>query len=194
MRQTNIKRVTNETSVETAVNLDEFSIPEVITPCGFLNHMLELFGYHSRFSLKITASGDTHVDFHHLVEDTAITLGDALFQAVGDKTGITRYGHAVIPMDEARAAVTIDLSGRPWLEVSGLTIDGKIGDFDAELVLEFFRAISAHLKATLHIDVQAGTNRHHIAEAVFKAFARALCIAVCLIPGTAVPSSKGVLE
>lgn len=193
MRQTNIKRITGETSVEITVNLDSFSKPRVNTPCGFLNHMLDLFGTHSKIQLSVTASGDIDVDYHHLVEDVGITLGDALLQALEDKKDINRYGHAVIPMDEARVAVTLDLSGRPWLESDSLNLDGKIGDFDGELILEFFRAITAQLKMNLHIEVEKGQNRHHIAEALFKGFARALRQAITLIPDSGIPSSKGVI-
>ncbi|HYM58004.1 MAG TPA: imidazoleglycerol-phosphate dehydratase, partial [Solirubrobacteraceae bacterium] len=162
---------------------------------GFLDHMLDLVARHGRLDLEVKVSGDLQTGSHHTVEDTGIVLGRALDRALGDRAGIARYGHAVVPMDEARAACVIDVSGRPFCTVAGLTLPpGDIAGFEHEASEEFFRAVASAARLTLHIELQAGTNAHHMIEACFKAFARALRAAVALDatePG--VPSTKGTL-
>lgn len=170
--------------------------------CGFLGHMLELFAFHGGFRLEVTGSGDTHVDYHHLVEDVGICLGTALKKALGDKAGIARYGHAAVPMDEALCMVTIDISGRPRLVYNASLPAEKVGDFDTELVEEFMQALASNAGLTLHVNVMYGRNTHHIIEAMFKALGRALAQAAAVsrvgggaaaTAGVSVPSSKGVL-
>jgi imidazoleglycerol-phosphate dehydratase len=165
------------------------------TGVGFLDHMLDLLARHGRLDLNVTVTGDLETGGHHTVEDTGIVLGQALDEALGDRAQITRYGHAIVPMDEARALCAIDVSGRPYLalEAAGLP-PGATGGFDHELLEEFFRAVANNAKLTLHLELQAPGNAHHMIEAAFKAFARALRAAVAIDPTeTGVPSTKGVL-
>jgi imidazoleglycerol-phosphate dehydratase len=192
-RSANITRKTNETDITLALSLDGGPY-ENRTGVGFFDHMLDHIGRHGRVGLKVTAKGDTHIDDHHTVEDVGIVLGQAIAKALGDKKGIERYGFASVPMDEALARVSIDLSGRSALVFDARFTEpaGKIGAFDTQLVREFFTAVVANGKFNCHIEVVRGDNDHHIAEAIFKAFGRALRQAVA-ITGNEVPSTKGVL-
>jgi imidazoleglycerol-phosphate dehydratase len=194
-RSAEIHRTTGETDVRLNVALDGEGAGARRTGVGFLDHMLDLLARHGRLDLEVATSGDLHTGAHHTVEDTGIVLGQALDQALGDRRGIRRYGHAVVPMDEARAAVALDLSGRPFCLWEGLALPyGDIAGFENELAEEFFRAVASSARLTLHVDVQAGTNAHHMIEAVFKAFARALRVAVSIDPEEpGVPSTKGTL-
>lgn len=194
-RKSELSRKTLETDVTLTLNLDGSGVHDVQTGVGFLDHMLTLFAVHSRFDLTLRCEGDTHVDDHHSVEDIGICLGEAFRTALGGKEGVTRYGSALIPMDEALVLAAADLSGRGLLSYSLRIPTEKIGSFDTELVEEFFTAFTRSAGVTLHLKQLGGQNSHHIAEAAFKAFARALREAV-RIDGTlqgAVPSSKGVL-
>jgi imidazoleglycerol-phosphate dehydratase len=194
-RSASIDRTTNETSVALTLALDGTGAGDRGTGVGFLDHMLDLVARHGRLDLTVKATGDLHTGAHHTVEDIGICLGQALDEALGDRAGIARYGHAVVPMDEARAAAAIDVSGRPFLawEAPGVP-PGAIGNFDHELAEEFFRALSANARLTLHLRIEAGTNAHHMLEAAFKAFARALRAATAIDPTeTGVPSTKGTL-
>jgi imidazoleglycerol-phosphate dehydratase len=187
-------RATKETDVRISLGLDGDGAGARSTGVGFFDHMLDLLARHGRLDLDVDVSGDLQTGAHHTVEDTGIVLGQALDQALGDRVGVTRYGHAVVPMDEARASVAIDLSGRPFLAFEADLPHGAIGNFDHELAEEFFRAVANSARATIHVTVEAGSNVHHIVEAVFKAFARALRIAVAIDPTeTGVPSTKGTL-
>jgi imidazoleglycerol-phosphate dehydratase len=165
------------------------------TGVGFFDHMLDLLARHGRIGLGVTVRGDLETGSHHTVEDTGIVFGQALDEALGDRRGIRRYAHAVVPMDEARAACTIDVSGRPYCAVTGLELPpGSIAGFEHEAAEEFFRAVASAARLTLHVELEAGTNAHHMIEACFKAFARALRIAVSIDPDeTGVPSTKGTL-
>ena len=192
MRKASLKRETKETAVELELHLDGGPV-EVSTSVGFLDHMLDLFGHHSGFGLKIKATGDTHIDDHHTVEDIGIVLGKALDEAAGDKKGIARYGHFALPMDEALVEVALDFGGRSYLHLDLPFMTGKCGNFDLQLVEEFFRAFSSNAKMTLHIMKRHGINDHHVAEAAFKGVARALRAAL-KITSDSVQSSKGVLE
>jgi imidazoleglycerol-phosphate dehydratase len=193
-RSARIERKTSETAISLELEIDGAGAYSVQTPVAFLNHMLELFARHGLFNLSVQATGDTAIDFHHTVEDIGICLGQAFIKALGDKAGIRRYGEAKVPMDEARAEVTLDLSGRPYLVYNVPELKGKVGEFDSELVEEFLQAFVNNCKATLHINVANGKNSHHIIEAVFKALARALDSATQLDARiTGVPSTKGVL-
>ena len=194
-RTADIERRTGETSVELTLGLDGSGAGTRSTGVGFLDHMLDLVARHGRLDLDVTASGDLATGAHHTVEDVGIVLGQALDAALGDRAGIVRYGHAVVPMDESRASCAIDISGRPFCRFDGsLLSSGVTGDFDHELAEEFFRAVAGSARLTLHLDIEAGTNAHHMIEAAFKAFARALRAAVALDPTeTGVPSTKGVL-
>jgi len=193
-RTAEITRATSETNVRVTLALDGSGAGERVTGVGFLDHMLDLVARHARLDLDVAVSGDLQTGGHHTVEDTAIVLGQALDKALGDRAGIHRYGHAIVPMDEARALCAIDISGRPYLALSGEVPRGSTGGFDHELVEEFFRALANNAKLTIHIDLQAPGNAHHVIEAAFKAFARALRAAVALDPTeTGVPSTKGVL-
>ncbi len=187
-------RRTNETEISVDISLDGSGTSNISTGVGFFDHMLDLFARHALIDLKLEAKGDLHIDAHHTVEDTGITLGLALAEALGDKAGITRYGHFLLPMDEALVQVALDLSGRPFLAIdlpSGLP---PIGNFPVQLVEEFFRALSTNAGITLHIRLLAGRNSHHICEAVFKGVARALGAAMQNDPRVdGVPSTKGVL-
>jgi imidazoleglycerol-phosphate dehydratase len=161
---------------------------------GFFDHMLDLLARHGGLDLEVEVTGDLGTGAHHTVEDTGLVLGQALHEALGDRVGVTRYGHAVVPMDEARAAATLDLSGRPLLVFAAPLPPGATGGLEHELVEELFRAVAATARLTLHLELQAGTNAHHMVEALFKAFARALRAAVALDPREAgVPSTKGTL-
>ena len=169
-----IVRKTGETDIRLTMNLDGSGKSDVTTGVGFLDHMLDLFSKHGFFDLTVAGTGDTEVDFHHTVEDVGICLGQAIDQALGDKAGIRRFGGETVPMYEAIATVNLDLCGRPYIAWNTPLDGGKIGDFDAELAEEFFHGFVNNAGATLHVNVPYGTNRHHIVEAVFKAFGRAL--------------------
>jgi imidazoleglycerol-phosphate dehydratase len=193
-RTAEIARQTKETDVRLTLGLDGDGAGTRATGVGFLDHMLDLLARHGRMDLQVDVTGDLQTGAHHTVEDTGIVFGQALDQALGDRAGIFRYGHAVVPMDEARASVSLDLSGRPFLAFEAALPPGGTGNFDHELTEEFFRAVSSATKMTLHITVEAGTNAHHMIEAIFKAFARALRGAVAIDPNeTGVPSTKGTL-
>ncbi len=194
MRCSNISRVTAETQITASLNIDGEGICQIDTGVGFFDHMLTLFSKHSFCDLNLQAKGDLHVDCHHTVEDCGIVLGKMLAECVGDKKGMHRYGECFLPMDEALVQAVIDFSGRPYLVVQGEIPANKLGDFDTEMTEEFFRAVASEAKMTLHIRVIYGKNTHHIVEAVFKAFARALAEAVAYdnrVKG--VMSSKGSL-
>ena len=188
-------RETKETQIRLSLALDGSGEGTRATGVGFLDHMLDLLARHGRLDLDVHASGDLQTGSHHTVEDVGIVLGQALDEALADRAGIRRYGHAVVPMDEARAACAIDVSGRPYLALHAAGLPpGVTGCFDHELLGEFFRAIVNNARMTLHIELQAGTNAHHMIEASFKAFARALRAAVAVDPDeTGVPSTKGTL-
>jgi imidazoleglycerol-phosphate dehydratase len=189
-----IERATRETDVRLVLALDGTGAGERRTGVGFLDHMLDLLARHGRLDLDVAVTGDLETGAHHTVEDTGIVLGQALDAALGDRSGITRYGHAVVPMDEARAAAAVDISGRPYLRFEADLPPGLTGGLDHELVEEFFRAVSTSARLTLHVTVETGTNAHHMIEAAFKAFARALRQAVAIDPTeTGVPSTKGTL-
>ena len=192
-RTATIERETRETRVRLDLSLDGGEVAPS-TGVGFLDHMLELLGRHGRLGLEVEASGDLETGAHHTVEDVGIALGQALDQALGDRRGIRRYGHAVVPMDEALGECAIDISGRPYCRFEAELPPVSIAGFDAELTEEFFRAVSSNARLTLHVEVRHGTNAHHLIEACFKAFARALRDAVALDPGEdGVPSTKGTL-
>ena len=195
-RRAEIARDTSETSIRLSVMLDGTGQARVATGVGFFDHMLTALARHGMLDLEVAAKGDLHIDFHHTVEDVGIVLGQAVRRALGDKLGIARYGHALVPMDEALAEAALDISGRPFLAWNVAFQRAKIGEFDTELVEEFFRAFAFNAGITLHVTLKAGTNAHHVAEACFKALARALRIAVEPDPRAAgvIPSTKGVLE
>jgi len=194
-RSAELSRRTGETDVSVTLSLDDHAPRTIATGVGFFDHMLELLARHARMGLGVTVEGDLATGAHHTVEDSGIVIGQALDRALGDRRGIHRYGHAVVPMDEARAACALDVSGRPYCALSGLIIPAGItGGFEHELTEEFLRAVSSAAKLTVHVDVEAGTNAHHMIEACFKAFARALREAVAIDPDEAgVPSTKGTL-
>lgn len=191
MRQGELTRRTKETDIFVKLNLDGEGNYKINTGIGFLNHMLELFACHGQFDLEVECKGDKDVDFHHSVEDIAITMGKLIVSLLGDKRGIARYATSFVPMDESLARTVLDISGRPYLVFSA-PLKGKIGEFDSELTEEFFRAIATYGMLTTHIEAN-GENMHHIAEAVFKSFARALSSAVKIV-GNKIPSSKGMIE
>ena len=195
MRSATITRNTAETEIEVTLNLDGTGTYDNETGVGFFDHMLDQLARHSMIDMTVRANGDTHIDDHHTVEDTGIALGQALTQALGDKAGIHRYGSCHLPMDDAQVRAALDLSGRPFLVFNCDLPTPKIGTFDTELVREFFQAFSTHGGITLHIDKLHGVNSHHIAEAAFKAVARALREAVEPDPRAngALPSTKGTL-
>ena len=194
-RTAQIDRKTAETQISLELNLDGTGQADIETGVGFLDHMLELFTKHSVIDLKIRAQGDLQVDQHHTVEDTGICLGQALREALGDKAGIRRYGHFTLPMEETLVTVAIDFSGRYALAYNAPTPAAKIGDFDSELLEDFWQATAANALCNLHVLLHYGRNSHHIAEAVFKASARALRMAVEDDPRmTGVPSTKGTLD
>jgi len=194
-RRAILQRKTSETDIQVTLDLDGTGEHRVETGIPFLNHMLAQVARHGRFDLDVQATGDLPVDLHHTVEDVGIALGDAVSQALTEKAGILRYGAARVPMDEALASAVIDLSGRPFLVFQAPQLKGRIGDFEADLVREFFQGLTNHLRANVHIHVEYGQNLHHMAEAVFKAAGRALHQAMTVdprLPGV-VPSTKGSL-
>lgn len=195
MRNSYITRMTAETDITLSLDLDGKGNCNVQTGIGFFDHMLTLFAKHGRFTLSVNCKGDTYVDGHHTVEDIGIALGTAFREALGDKRGITRYADITLPMDEALILAAVDISGRSWLALDADIPAQKIGDFDTELVREFFIAFVQNAGITLHIKKLAGINSHHIAEGIFKAVARVLRAAVAIDPACAeeIPSSKGVL-
>ncbi len=195
MRKAKIKRETRETQIEVSINLDGNGSYNIDTSVGFLNHMIETFSKHSLIDVNLLASGDIHIDYHHLVEDTGITLGLAVKQALGDKKGIYRFGSAIVPMDEALSLCAIDISGRPLLIYDDLGYKGKIGKFDFELMEELFKGFTLASGMTVHLKAMSGRNLHHIAESLTKAFAQALRKAVEIDPRRKdeIPSTKGKL-
>jgi imidazoleglycerol-phosphate dehydratase len=193
-RSAEIHRVTGETDVRVALALDGSGAGERSTGVGFLDHMLDLLARHGHLDLDVAVAGDLQTGAHHTAEDTAIVLGQALDDALGERRGIARYGSATIPMDEARASCAIDISGRPYTLFQAELPQGATGGFEHELTEEFFRAFANAAKLTLHLRVETGSNTHHMIEAAFKAFARALRAAVAIDPHeTGVPSTKGTL-
>lgn len=195
MRQATLSRKTNETDIALTLNVDGKGIANIQTGCGFLDHMLTLFAHHSRMDLTVTCKGDTYVDDHHTVEDIGIALGQALYQALGDKKGITRYGSMLLPMDEALILSALDFSGRPCLVYDMNIPTEKVGSFDTELCEEFWLAFVRNASCTLHIKQLAGSNSHHIMEGAFKSVARSVRAAVAIDPDFAneIPSTKGAL-
>jgi imidazoleglycerol-phosphate dehydratase len=195
MRQSQVIRDTLETQICVDINLDGTGKAVLDTGIPFLDHMLDQVARHGMIDLKISAKGDLHIDAHHTVEDIGITLGQAFMQAIGDKKGLRRYGHAYVPLDEALSRVVMDLSGRPGMEFNITFVRARIGEFDVDLVNEFFQGFVNHAMVTLHIDNLSGDNAHHQAETAFKAFGRALRMAVELDPRAigAIPSTKGSL-
>jgi imidazoleglycerol-phosphate dehydratase len=195
MRQVEVIRNTSETQIKIALNLDGTGQAQLNSGVPFLDHMLDQIARHGIIDLAVTANGDTHIDNHHTVEDVGITLGQAIAKAVGDKKGITRYGHSYVPLDETLSRVVVDFSGRPGLEFHVPFTRARVGDFDVDLTIEFFRGFVNHAGVTLHIDNLRGINAHHQVETVFKAFGRALRMALELDPRASgvVPSTKGSL-
>jgi imidazoleglycerol-phosphate dehydratase len=194
-RIADVQRDTSETQIRVRINLDGTGAASLSTGIGFFDHMLDQIARHGLIDLDIQAQGDLHIDGHHTVEDVGITLGQAFAQAVGDKKGIRRYGHAYVPLDEALSRVVIDFSGRPGLHMRVPFKSGMVGGFDTQLAFEFFQGFVNHASVTLHIDNLHGENAHHQAETVFKAFARALRMALERDPrmGQMIPSTKGSL-
>lgn len=194
-RSATIKRDTKETQIEVSINLDGTGKANLDMGVPFLEHMIDQIARHGMFDLEIKANGDLEIDAHHTVEDVGITLGQAFTKALGDKTGIRRYAHAYVPLDEALSRVVIDCSGRPGLEYHANYPRARVGDFDVDLVFEFFQGFINHAMMTLHIDSIRGRNSHHIAETIFKAFGRALRVAVEIDPRMEgiLPSTKGAL-
>ena len=194
-RRAEISRETSETAITVALGLDGEGRADIATGIGFLDHMLTALARHGLFDLTVRAKGDLHIDFHHTTEDVGIVIGQCLRQALGDKRGIRRYGAATIPMDEALAEAAVDISGRPFLAWSVTFAQPKIGEMDTELFEEFFRALAFNAGITLHVTQKAGTNAHHVAEACFKALARALRVAMEIDgrKADAIPSTKGRL-
>ncbi len=195
VRSATVERKTRETDIRVSVNLDGSGKAAVQTGVGFFDHMLEQIARHGLLDLEVVCQGDTHIDQHHSVEDTGIALGQALRRALGEARGIRRYGHCLLPMDETLAMAALDLSGRPYLAFDATFTRGKVGEFDTELVVEFWRALVTNAGFTLHLKIISGVNNHHMIEALFKAFARALDDAKQSDPrlGDTVPSTKGVL-
>jgi len=194
-RTTSLTRTTSETDICLTLSLDGSGRADIATGIGFLDHMLTALTRHGLFDLEVRAKGDLHIDFHHTTEDVGIVLGQAFAKALGDKRGIRRFGHALVPMDETLAEAAVDISGRPFLAWDVAFERPKIGEMDTELFEEFFRAFAMNSLVTLHITRRAGRNAHHVAEACFKATARALRMAAELDPraGDAIPSTKGAL-
>ncbi len=190
-----VERNTNETQIAVSLDLDGSGRTNIVTGVPFLDHMLDQVGRHGAFDLDVTAKGDLHIDAHHTVEDVGITLGQAFTKALGDKKGIRRYGHAYVPLDEALSRVVVDCSGRPGIEFHIPFTRARIGEFDVDLVHEFFQGFVNHAMVTLHVDSLRGDNAHHQAETAFKAFGRALRMAVEADPRAAgqLPSTKGAL-
>ncbi|MCC7548790.1 MAG: imidazoleglycerol-phosphate dehydratase HisB [Burkholderiales bacterium] len=195
MRQAEVTRNTLETQITVRIDLDGSGRSQLSTGVGFFDHMLDQIARHGMFDLEVAAKGDLHIDAHHTVEDVGITLGQAFAGALGDKRGVRRYGHAYVPLDEALSRVVVDLSGRPGLVLDIAFVRATIGDFDVDLVHEFFQGFVNHALVTLHVDNLKGENAHHQAETAFKAFGRALRMAVELDPRAAgiMPSTKGTL-
>ena len=195
MRTSEVKRKTAETDIVLTLNLDGSGASKIDSGCGFLDHMLTLFAKHGGFDLELTCKGDTYVDMHHTCEDIGISLGKAFYEALGDKRGITRYGDMILPMDEALILAAVDISGRGGYYADMEIPAEKVGDFDTELVLEYFTAFAQNAGITLHVRKLAGKNSHHIIEGAFKAVARALRTAVSIDAKNAssVPSTKGCL-
>ncbi|MFO1122251.1 MAG: imidazoleglycerol-phosphate dehydratase HisB [Hyphomicrobiales bacterium] len=196
MRKASVSRKTTETAVEAAVDLDGSGSFEIATGVGFLDHMLEQLSRHSLIDISLKASGDTHIDFHHTAEDSGIALGQAVARALGDRKGIRRYASLHLPMDETLTRAAIDVSGRPYLVWKVEFSRPKIGDFDTELVREWFQAFAMNAGVTLHVETLYGENNHHIAESCFKALARSLREAVEIDPRQKdrIPSTKGSLQ
>jgi imidazoleglycerol-phosphate dehydratase len=193
-RTADISRRTSETDVALSLALDGAGEGERVTGVGFFDHLLDALARHGRLDLDVRVQGDLETGPHHTVEDTGLALGQALDQALGDRAGIRRFGHAVVPMDEARASCAIDVSGRPFALVEGELPEARVGDFDTDLLEEFLRAVAATARLTVHARLEAGTNAHHMVESAFKAFARALAQAVELDPAEpGIPSTKGLL-
>lgn len=194
-RVAEVKRNTLETQIQVKLNCDGSGVSKLDIGVPFLEHMLDQVARHGMFDIEIKATGDLHIDAHHTVEDVGITLGQALYKAIGDKKGIRRYGHAYVPLDEALSRAVIDYSGRPGLEYNVSYPRAFIGEFDVDLLKEFFQGFVNHAKVTLHLDNLSGANAHHIAETVFKAFGRALRMATEADPRMSeiVPSTKGSL-
>jgi len=194
-RQAEVERNTLETQIQVKVNLDGSGASKLDTGVPFLEHMLEQVARHGLIDIEITAKGDLHIDAHHTVEDIGITLGQAITKAVGDRKGIVRYGHAFVPLDEALSRVVIDFSGRPGLEYHAEYPRNMVGEFDVDLLHEFFQGFVNHANVTMHIDNLRGANSHHIAETIFKAFGRAVRMALTLDPRMqgVMPSTKGSL-
>lgn len=195
MRTASIARKTNETDIKLSLCLDGSGKADIKSGCGFLDHMLTLFARHGRFDLTVSCNGDTEVDFHHTAEDIGIVLGQCFFEALGDKKGIVRYGSCILPMDEALIMTAVDISGRSFLSCKFDGLKEKVGDFDTELVEEFFAAFVRTAALTLHIKQLDGANTHHILEGAFKSAARSLSAAVAVDSRFAdeIPSTKGVL-
>ncbi len=194
-RTATIDRATAETQIHLELNLDGTGRSQILTGVGFLDHMLDLFARHGAFDLRVEATGDLHVDDHHTVEDVGICLGQAVYQALGDKAGIRRYGHFTLPMEETLVTVATDLSGRYFMVFQADMPAAKIGTFDSELIEDFWQAMAANARCNLHVVLHHGRNTHHISEAIFKATARALRMAVEPDPRiTSVPSTKGTLS
>lgn len=195
MRTATVQRQTSETSISVEVNLDGTGLYEVSTGIGFLDHMLEQLSRHSLIDLKVMTKGDLHVDQHHTTEDTGIAIGEALAKALGDKKGITRYGHAYAPMDETLTRCALDISGRPWLVFKADFSMPRLGEWDTELIEHWFHSFAQAAGITLHVENLYGSNNHHIVESCYKALARALRVAVEIDPRKAdsIPSTKGML-
>jgi imidazoleglycerol-phosphate dehydratase len=193
-RKAQVTRNTQETQISVKLDLDGSGQAKLASGVPFLDHMLDQIARHGLVDLEVKAKGDLHIDAHHTVEDIGITLGQAFAKAVGDKKGVRRYGHAYVPLDEALSRVVVDLSGRPGLEMSGKFTRARVGDFDVDLVREFFQGFVNHASVTLHLDNLKGVNAHHQVETLFKAFGRALRMAIELDPRVkGVPSTKGKL-
>ena len=194
-RQATLTRNTLETQIQLKLDLDGQGVSRINTPVPFLNHMLESFSKHSRFDLEVQAEGDIEIDYHHTVEDVGLVLGEALLQAVGEKRGMNRYGAATLPMDEVLTTVAVDFCNRPYLVYKTESLPpGRIGNFDVELIREWFQALANTARLNLHVVVHYGQNRHHIVESMFKALARALAAATRVDPNIlAIPSTKGSL-
>jgi len=195
LRKSKINRKTKETQIAVSLVVDGKGQAEVNTGVGFFDHMLNHLARHGMMDIAVAAKGDLHIDPHHTVEDVGICLGKALLEAIGDAKGMTRFGHAVVPMDEALAEAAVDISGRPFLSFNADLPRGRVGEFDVELTEEFLRALSVNARMTVHIVLRYGKNAHHCIEAIFKAFARALGEALRNDPRVnGVPSTKGMLE